>query len=58
MERLRGIGYQGYVSVGYGEVGEAYLAEAVKKFREWSRPPVETKAKPVVKPPAAAKAAP
>lgn len=59
MERLRGIGYQGYVSVGYGDEGEAYLADAVKKLRDWSRPPVETKAKPAAKAtPVPAKATP
>jgi sugar phosphate isomerase/epimerase len=56
VERLRGIGYQGYVSVGYGEVGEAYLAEAVGRLREWSRPAVVGKGKAAAKPAAPARA--
>lgn len=57
IERLRGIGYQGYLCVGYGEVSEAYLAETVKRLQEWSRPATaKGKAAAAVKPAAAAKA--
>lgn len=47
LNRLRGIGYGGYVSVAYGDLGEnaeAFLAESLKRLREWTRPQVEAKA--------------
>lgn len=61
LDRLRGIGYQGYVCVGYGEAGESSLSDTLKQLRDWTRPPAAPKTKPAphaLKPPPAAKSAP